>query len=99
MSVAEGEKISTDVEKVQPASPVHAEHALEKEASYIPQSDEEYQVTFKTWIVVSVRLPPLRQAKFSMGFMLLTFFPFRSLRVHMASPFGSCPRSAHAKLV
>ncbi|CAH0047858.1 unnamed protein product [Clonostachys solani] len=54
MSVVEGEKGSTDVEKVQPATPIHAEHAPKEEASYIPQSDEEYQVTFKTWIVVSI---------------------------------------------
>lgn len=38
-----------------------SEPSLEKsdnaaqDASYIPEKDEEYQVTFKTWIVVLVR--------------------------------------------
>lgn len=30
------------------------ENALEKPQTYIPQSDDDYNVTFKTWIVVAI---------------------------------------------
>lgn len=48
------EKGSTDTEKV--GEPTHNE-TVTQDASYIPQSDEEYNVTFKTWIVVWVCAP------------------------------------------
>lgn len=48
------EKGSTDIEKPAPA-PAHDENAVKREGDFIPQSDEEYNVTFKTWIVVWVR--------------------------------------------
>lgn len=44
------EKPSTDVE--------HTSGAHVKNENYIPYSDEEYNVTFKTWIVVGVCLSP-----------------------------------------
>lgn len=47
------EKGSTDIEKPAPA-PDHNENSVKREGNYIPQSDEEYNVTFKTWIVVWV---------------------------------------------
>ena len=31
------------------------EHDIEKDVAYIPQSDEDYVVTVKTWAVVVVR--------------------------------------------
>jgi hypothetical protein len=47
--------VSVDIEKPQ-ESHVHQEtSAGDKDGTYIPQSDEEYNVTFKTWIVVWVR--------------------------------------------
>jgi hypothetical protein len=43
---------SDDIEK---STPTHGENKKEtKEASYLPQNDEDYNVTFKTWIVVWV---------------------------------------------
>lgn len=51
------EKASTDIEKNNGQAPAHNENTA-KEVSYIPQSDEEYNVTFKTWIVVWVRPSP-----------------------------------------
>jgi hypothetical protein len=47
--------VSVDIEKPR-ESHVHQETSTaEKDAAYIPQSDEEYNVTLKTWIVVWVR--------------------------------------------
>ena len=46
---------SDDIEKA-PETAVHTE-TQDKTVDYIPQSDEEYNVTFKTWIVVSVGTP------------------------------------------
>ena len=58
MAVAENEpvpehngRLSNDIEKVNDT--IHTEHQ-ERNADYIPQNDSEYQVTFKTWIVVTV---------------------------------------------
>lgn len=39
----------------------HDENAI-RQASYMPQSDEEYNVTFKTWIVVWVSIGSLSLA-------------------------------------
>lgn len=47
------EKASTDIEKPAP-TPAQEENTVKREGDYIPQSDEEYNVTFKTWIVVWV---------------------------------------------
>lgn len=47
------EKASTDIEKTAP-TPAHDENTVKREGDFIPQSDEEYNVTFKTWIVVWV---------------------------------------------
>lgn len=44
---------SDDIEKVNDAA-VHTEH--KDEPSYIPTDDSQYEVTFKTWIVVTVRV-------------------------------------------
>ena len=54
-------RLSADAEKHEPAvsmekpmqDDAHAENAVTG-SSYVPQSDEEYNVTFKTWIVVWV---------------------------------------------
>lgn len=42
-------KTSSDIEKTG-----HAENGDTAAAAYVPNSDEEYNVTFKTWIVVGV---------------------------------------------
>ena len=49
------EKASTDVEKSSGQTPVDKENQVQ-DAPFIPSSDQEYNVTFKTWIVVAVRL-------------------------------------------
>lgn len=43
-----------DVEKSEEPQPQANNGEAAKEVSYIPQSEEEYNVTFKTWIVVWV---------------------------------------------
>lgn len=43
-----------DIEKAHETAS-HAEHD-EKAAAWIPQDDTQYDVTFKTWIVASVRI-------------------------------------------
>ena len=56
---ASADKLSTDIEKPAPA-PAHEENSAKREVDYIPQSDEEYNVTFKTWIVVWVGRPLIK---------------------------------------
>ncbi|KFH45113.1 putative transporter-like protein [Hapsidospora chrysogenum ATCC 11550] len=43
---------SDDIEKVNTNHAENKKEETNKEASYIPQNDEDYNVTFKTWIVV-----------------------------------------------
>ena len=45
---------SDDIEKVNTNHAENKKEETNKEASYIPQNDEDYNVTFKTWIVVWV---------------------------------------------
>lgn len=47
------EKAPIDIEKLAP-KPAHDENAVQRGGDHIPHSDEEYNVTFKTWIVVWV---------------------------------------------
>lgn len=46
---------TNDIEKVNDT--VHTEHRDKITEDYIPQDDAQYVVTFKTWIVVTVRTP------------------------------------------
>lgn len=72
----------------------HDENAI-RQASYIPQSDEGYNVTFKTWIVVWVSIGLLSPAPF---LPVLTFHLNRFLHGLMASHSGSCQLSVRARL-
>lgn len=51
-----GEDLSktADTEKSEQPRPLANKGYAAKEVSYVPQDDEEYNVTFKTWIVVWV---------------------------------------------
>jgi hypothetical protein len=53
---AEVERTSHEVSKT---SQSLKDHDVELNPSHIPQSDEEYNVTLKTWCVVTVSLPIL----------------------------------------
>jgi hypothetical protein len=52
-------KMEEQKNQVQPSAPLPGNNTPdseqgEKKATYIPQCDDEYNVTFKTWIVVSI---------------------------------------------
>lgn len=51
------DRTSNDAEVVKPPNSLKEKDAENPVESYIPQSDEEYNVTLKTWCVVMVSFP------------------------------------------